>query len=106
MQIPYLTIDQKTLNTRKQLRRLPFLKRHQIEEKLITSLNYHDHILEGTTLSQTDIAKRNYEEVGRNFCEERVFRSLRRTQGTYQYLWESSLRKVPSDLKLTKKSIS
>ncbi len=82
MSLTYLEIDQ----ARTDYTALPTDVRRQFDERLIQSWLYHDHMLEGVVLSESDITRALSRRPCRNYCDGLIHKSLRRMKGCIHQL--------------------
>jgi hypothetical protein len=80
MSLAYLEIDQ----ARSEYTALPAEVRRAFDERLIQSWLYHDHMLEGVVLTESDIARALDGRPCRNYCDRVIQNSLRRMTGCIQ----------------------
>jgi hypothetical protein len=77
MSLTYLEIDQ----ARADYTALPDDVRRTFDERLMQSWLYHDHMLEGVVLTESDITRALRGRPCRNYCDGLVQKSLRRMMG-------------------------
>ncbi|MFW5968116.1 MAG: Fic family protein [Persicimonas sp.] len=83
MSLTYLEVDQ----ARSDYAALTDDVRQAFEERLVQSWLYHDHMLEGVVLTESDIHRAIDGRPCRNYCDRRTQKSLRRMRGCIHKLY-------------------
>lgn len=94
MSLTYLEIDQ----ARADYTALPDEVRREFDDRLMQSWLYHDHMLEGVVLTESDITRALTGRPCRNYCDGLIHKSLRRMKAAIHQLEDDAANGVELSL--------